>query len=210
MGIRTLASLGLMMTPFLGAHIFRGNMAVRAMSMSSSGGITQRASFGAGCFWGTEKFFDDDFGKKFPGTNIKGKVGYQGLTGKEAPNPGYREVCSGKTGHVEAYDFEFNGDELTYEELVKHFFKFHDPTTMNRQGNDRGTQYASVIFAYDTKQIEIAERVKAELQAAIDSKKFTSNYQEKTIKTAVVPATPFFAAESEHQQYLANNPFGYW
>lgn len=71
-----------------------------------------------------------------------------------APNPSYREVCSGTTGHVEVYDCEFDGNEETYEQLVRHFFMFHDPTTLNKQGNDRGTQYASVLYCYDQKQVD--------------------------------------------------------
>jgi len=70
-------------------------------------------------------------------------------------NPTYREVCTGKTGHVEVYDFEFEGDEKTFEDLCKHFYMWHDPTTMNRQGNDRGTQYASAVFCYDETQVRL-------------------------------------------------------
>jgi peptide-methionine (S)-S-oxide reductase len=92
------------------------------------------------------------------------------------PNPTYREVCTGRTGHVEVYDCTFEGDELTYEKLVRHFFAFHDPTTLNRQGNDRGTQYASVIFCYDDVQKQIATKVKNELQELV-SKGKVSNYQ---------------------------------
>jgi peptide-methionine (S)-S-oxide reductase len=103
---------------------------------------------------------------------------HQGFMGPvtSKPNPTYREVCSGMTGHVEVYDCEFDGEEKTYEKLVRHFFSFHDPTTMNQQGNDKGTQYASVIFCYDQKQTEIASRVKAELQELLTKRK-VRNYQ---------------------------------
>jgi peptide-methionine (S)-S-oxide reductase len=186
----------------LGRGLFTG---ARAMSMSMSG----KATFGAGCYWGTEKFFKEDFGTKLvPSSKIKGLVGFMGTTGKEKENPSYREVCSGQTGHVEVYDFTFEGDETTYEALVKHFFAFHDPTTPNRQGNDVGTQYASVIFYYDDKQKEIAERVKAELNDAVKSGK-VKNYQQKEVSTAIVKAQKFYAAEAEHQEYLAKQPWGY-
>lgn len=81
-----------------------------------------------------------------------GAVGFMGPTTSKA-NPSYREVCSGSTGHVEVYDVEFDGKEDTYEQLVRHFFSFHDPTTLNAQGNDRGTQYASVLYCYDDIQV---------------------------------------------------------
>ena len=136
------------------------------MSMSSN--ISEKATFGAGCYWGTEKYFKEDFGKKkFPTSAIEGKVGFMGLTGKEKPDPSYRDVCSGTTGHVEVYDFTFKGDATTYEELCKHFFSFHDPTTLNRQGNDVGTQYGSVIFYHDDAQKDIAEKVLAILTLAL-------------------------------------------
>ena len=167
------------------------------------------ACFGAGCYWGTEKFFKLDFGQKlFPGTNIKGKVGFMGTTGKEKENPTYREVCSGTTGHVEVYDFSYEGDETTYEELCKYFFSFHDPTTLNRQGNDVGTQYASIIFYYNEKQKEIAEKVVKDVQSALDAGKIT-NYQSPKVATAIVPAQKFYAAEAEHQEYLEKQPWGY-
>ncbi len=125
------------------------------MSFAIATALTKgRACFGAGCFWGTEKFFAD-FGKTFPnsGVIINGKVGYMGP--KHArENPDYDSVCTGKTGHVEVYNFEFMGNTDTYRNLVKHFFMFHDPTTANRQGNDVGTQYASVIFCYGAEQVQ--------------------------------------------------------
>lgn len=81
-----------------------------------------------------------------------GAVGFMGPPSSGA-NPSYRDVCSGTTGHVEVYDCEFDGNEETYEQLVRHFFMFHDPTTLNKQGNDKGTQYASVLYCYDQKQV---------------------------------------------------------
>ena len=171
--------------------------------------LSQQACFGAGCYWGTEKFFKVDFSDKlFPGTDIVGKVGFMGTTGNEKENPTYREVCSGTTGHVEVFDFSYKGDEKTFEELVRFFFAFHDPTTLNRQGNDVGTQYASIIYYYDDKQKEIATKVKTELQAALDAGKI-KNFQDKKVATAIVPALKFYAAEAEHQAYLEKQPWGY-
>ena len=118
-------------------------------------------------------------------------------------------VCGGKTGHVEVYDLTFDGKDETYENMVKHFFSFHDPTTVDRQGNDRGTQYASAIFCYDNKQKEIASKVIGELQAAIDKSNINCGYQSNKVITAIRDAEPFYPAQDDHQQYLANNPSGY-
>lgn len=128
------------------------------------------------------------------------------LTAK--PNPSYREVCSGNSGHVEVYDFEFKGNEDTYKKFVQYFFQFHDPTTLNAQGNDRGTQYASVIYCYDEKQFEIATQVKNELQELIAKNKI-SQYSQKTVSTDIRYATIFYPAHEEHQEYLMKNPGGY-
>lgn len=123
-------------------------------------------------------------------------------------NPSYRDVCTGRTSHVEVYDLEYEGDETSYRKLVEFFFSFHDPTTMNRQGNDRGSQYASAIFYYDDKQKEIATEVKDRLQLAVDSGKVKA-YAERKVTTAIIPATIFYPAMEEHQEYLAKNPYGY-
>jgi peptide-methionine (S)-S-oxide reductase len=125
-------------------------------------------------------------------------------------NPSYKEVCSGATGHVEVYDFEFSGGEEIFEELVKFFFQFHDPTTFNKQGNDSGTQYASVIYCYDVKQMNIASRVKDELQQLLDEGKISEKvYSGKRITTSIRRATQFYPAHEEHQEYLMKNPNGY-
>ena len=108
--------------------------------------ITGRVAFGAGCYWGTEKFLRHNFATKtsVPGRIEHGQVGFLGP--KTAPtNPSYQDVCTGTTGHVEVYDLEFQGGEAYFEAMVRFFFQFHDPTTMNKQGNDAGTQYASVV-----------------------------------------------------------------
>lgn len=161
---------------------------------------------GAGCYWGTEKFFIKDFNKLYPNSILDGAVGFMGPTTAKA-NPTYREVCSGQTGHVEVYDCEFTGGDATYEKLVRHFYMFHDPTTLNRQGNDVGTQYASVIFCYDANQEAIAKRVTAELQALVNAGKV--KYSGRTVSTDIRTATKFYKAQQDHQAYLQNNPFGY-
>ena len=172
--------------------------------------ISSQACFGAGCYWGTEKFFFHMFGTKTDqgGSILKGKVGFMGP--KDAPaNPTYKEVCSGYTGHVEVYNCEYTGGADYYEKLVRFFFQFHDPTTHRRQGNDVGSQYASVIYCYDTAQSAIANKVKDELQALLDKGELSYAYQERKIMTEIRDATTFYPAHTEHQDYLSVNPGGY-
>lgn len=128
--------------------------------------------------------------------------------GGENANPSYREVCGGRTGHVEVYDLTFDGTEDTFEKLVKFFFSFHDPTTMNRQGNDAGTQYASAIFCYDNRQKEIAKNVINDLAKLVAQGK-VPKYMESKISTAVRDASVFYPAMEEHQRYLEKQPWGY-
>mmetsp|Transcript_24336 Transcript_24336/g.44023 ORF Transcript_24336/g.44023 Transcript_24336/m.44023 type:complete len:146 (+) Transcript_24336:250-687(+) len=122
-------------------------------------------------------------------------------------NPTYRQVCSGSTGHVEVLEVELNDPENHFEELCRFFFMFHDPTTLNRQGNDVGTQYASYIFCGDEEQIRIANNVKGELQAAVDAGKV--KYASNKVETQIGPMTTFYPAHEEHQEYLMKNPNGY-
>lgn len=173
-----------------------------------SSGDVEKACFGAGCYWGTEKYFKYNFTKKFPQFGIvNGEVGFMGPSDAPA-NPTYREVCSGSTGHVEVFNFEYTGGDLCYEQLVRYFFQFHDPTTFNRQGNDKGTQYASVIYCYTDKQLEIANRIKAELQQYIDARQIRC-FKEYNVSTDIRMSTIFYPAHAEHQDYLAINPNGY-
>lgn len=173
-------------------------------------GPVERACFGAGCYWGTEKYIRHNFQKKFPklGNIMKGAVGFMGPENAPA-NPTYRQVCNGDTGHVEVYDFEFSGGPAYYEELVKFFFQFHDPTTFNRQGNDRGSQYASVIYCYSDQQVEIATKVKNELQDLLNKRKLVKVYETSIVKTEIRRSTKFYPAHEEHQDYLTINPNGY-
>ncbi len=170
--------------------------------------ISNKACFGAGCYWGTEKYFFHDFNKRNNNGKINnGQVGFMGP--ESAPvNPNYKDVCSGSTGHVEVYNLEFTGGADFYEALVRFFFQFHDPTTFNKQGNDKGTQYASVIYCYDKAQFDIAHKVRDELQELIDERKITC-FTEKKVNSDIRMSTIFYPAHSEHQDYLANNPNGY-
>jgi len=167
-----------------------------------------RVCFGAGCYWGTEKFFKYHFVKRNRrGRIIDGLVGFMGPT--DAPdNPTYKEVCSGYTGHVEVYEMQFSGGLSYFEDLVRFFFQFHDPTTKKRQGNDVGTQYTSVVYCYTQAQFDIATRVRNELQQLLDEGKLNC-YENKTVHTDVRMATKFYPAHKEHQDYLTNNPNGY-
>ncbi len=145
----------------------------------------EKATFGAGCFWGVEETF-----RKTPGV-IDTKVGYTGGTLK---NPTYKDVCSDTTGHAEAVEVTFDPKKVSYDKLLKIFWENHNPTTMNRQGPDVGTQYRSVIFYHDDEQKKEAEQSKDELGK---SGKFHN-----PVVTQIVPATEFYVAEEYHQRYL--------
>jgi peptide-methionine (S)-S-oxide reductase len=144
-----------------------------------------KATFAAGCFWGVEDAF----------RQVKGvtsaTVGYTGGTTK---NPSYKDVCTGKTGHAEAVDVEFNPNEVSYNELLAVFFQSHDPTQLNRQGPDYGTQYRSAIFYHDAEQEAAALEAKAALEKA--------GVFKRPIVTQIAPATEFFRAEEYHQKYF--------
>jgi methionine-S-sulfoxide reductase len=142
----------------------------------------QQAIFAAGCFWGVQYYFD-----QVPGVHST-VVGY---TGGTTENPTYEEVCSHKTGHAEALLIEFDADVVHYETLLKHFFRLHDPTQLNRQGLDVGDNYRSAIFYIDDAQKVSAEKILAEAQ---------TNFKNKIV-TQIVPAGPFYQAESYHQKY---------
>lgn len=174
--------------------------------------IASTLALGAGCYWGTEKYIVKDFQKKHPGCIANAKVGFMNPDPNGMKNPSYRQVCSGSTGHVEVLNIELTKKASStpeiFEEMMRFFYSFHDPTTLNRQGNDRGTQYGSVVFCSSDEQKTIAEAVKAELQGHIDSKAIKT-YQNKKVETQIVDYTTFFEAHDEHQEYLAKNPSGY-
>lgn len=146
------------------------------------------ATFGSGCFWCTEAVFQ----------RLKGveKV-VSGYSGGKIKNPTYREVCSGLTGHAEVIQITYNPQEISYSELLEVFWKTHDPTTLNRQGNDIGTQYRSVVFFHDEEQKQLAEHYKLELEKA--------GIFSSPIVTEISPATQFYEAEDYHQNYYNQN-----
>jgi peptide-methionine (S)-S-oxide reductase len=152
------------------------------------------AEFALGCFWGEEKLF-----WQVPGVWVTA-VGYQG---GYTPNPTYREVCTGKTGHAESVRVVFDPTKVTYDELLRRFWEAHDPTQGMRQGNDVGTQYRSAIFVHGEKQRAAAEASRAMYQERLSAAGFGE------IATEIVEAPQFFFAEDYHQQYLAKNPSGY-
>jgi peptide-methionine (S)-S-oxide reductase len=154
----------------------------------------ERAMFGLGCFWGAEKAF-----WKLPGV-YSTAVGY---AGGAVPDPGYRQVCTGRTGHAEVVLVLFDPAKISYEELLRVFWEAHDPTQGNRQGNDVGTQYRSAIYAYDDAQRVAAERSKSIYQQAL------ARARRGPVTTEIREAPPFYYAEDYHQQYLAKNPDGY-
>jgi len=172
----------------------------RAMSTSLS--PSHVATFAAGCFWGVEHIFL----KQWPIKENKGilntSVGYTGGDTK-ITNPTYHQVCSGNTNHAEALRIEFDPTKVTYDELVEYFYRTHDPTTLNSQGADRGTQYRSTIFFHTPEQEAIARRVTQEVQ----EKHFTP--KGKKIVTTIETGGPWYDAEDYHQEYLFNNPTGY-
>jgi peptide-methionine (S)-S-oxide reductase len=145
----------------------------------------ETATFAAGCFWGSQSTFD-----RVPGV-IHTRVGY---TGGSTTNPSYEDVCTDLTGHAESVDIQFDPKKVTYQQLLNVFFDNHDPTTMNQQGPDFGTQYRSVIFYHSPEQKALAEAEKARRDA---SGEYTG-----PIVTQIVPAGPFYAAEDYHQFYF--------
>jgi len=151
--------------------------------------------FGMGCFWGVERKF-----WSLEGVYITA-VGY---SGGFTPNATYKEVCSGMTAHNEVVLVVFDPKVISYETILKHFWENHDPTQMNKQGNDIGTQYRSGIYVYSDEQKVVAEETKTQYQEALQKSGIS-----RTIATEIVDASEFYFAEEYHQQYLAKNPAGY-
>jgi peptide-methionine (S)-S-oxide reductase len=154
--------------------------------MAGSGNELKTATFGAGCFWGVEAAF-----RKVPGVTTTAA----GYMGGHTKNPTYDQVCSGRTGHAEVVQVTYDPAQVTYDRLLFVFWSIHDPTQLNRQGPDVGSNYRSVIFYHDAEQAEIARRSKEELQV---SGRFGSG----RIVTVIQPATEFWRAEEYHQQYF--------
>ena len=147
---------------------------------------TENATFGAGCFWGVEAAL-----AAIPGVTATA-VGYEGGT---LDRPSYRDVCTDQTGHAEVVELEFDPEKISYGELLDHFFELHDPTTLNRQGPDWGTQYRSVIFFHSPEQEEAA-------RSKIEALTAEGRYKPKRIVTKIEPAQAFWRAEEYHQRYL--------
>lgn len=152
-------------------------------------GKTEIATFGGGCFWCVEAVFE----------NMKGvKDVVSGYEGGRLKNPNYKQVCTGRTGHAEVCQIVFDPEEVSFDELLEVFWKTHDPTTLNRQGADVGTQYRSVVFYHNEEQKKIAESYKEKLDKS-------GAYRNKIV-TEISKTSKFYRAEDYHQDYYANNP----
>lgn len=148
----------------------------------------EKATFGSGCFWCTEAMF-----QRLKGVyNVK-----SGYTGGHTDSPTYEEVCSGTTGHAEVIQFDYDPEVISYDELLEVFWKTHDPTTLNRQGNDVGTQYRSAVFYHNDEQKELAEKYKSTLDK--------EGIWKDPIVTEVSPLTIFYPAETKHDDYFNQN-----
>ncbi len=158
-------------------------------NVQSTSSRKEVTTLGGGCFWCLEAVFDDLEG-------VKDVV--SGYSGGTVPNPSYQQVCAGTTGHAEVVQITFDPNVLSYRELLEVFFSIHDPTTLNRQGADVGTQYRSAIFYHSPEQKRIAEQVLAEFRA--------TRLWDNPIVTEITPYKAFYAAEAYHQEYFRRNP----
>lgn len=149
----------------------------------------QHATFGSGCFWCGQAFFQQLVGVQ------QVVVGY---AGGQKPHPTYEDVCGGQSGYAEVFQVSFDPQVITYRQLVEIFFATHNPTTLNQQGHDVGEQYRSVIFTHDNDQHQIAEMVRDQLT--------TEHLFDQPIVTAIQPLTNFYPAEDYHQDYYTKNP----
>jgi peptide-methionine (S)-S-oxide reductase len=157
--------------------------------MPKSSEELQLATFGSGCFWCTEAFF----------LKVNGVESVtSGYSGGKVKNPTYREVCTGSTGHAEVIQLTYDPKKVSFDELLEVFWNTHDPTTLNRQGADEGTQYRSVVFYHSEEQKKLAEEYKKQLEA--------SRVYKSPIVTEITPITVFYKAEDYHQDYYALNP----
>lgn len=161
---------------------------ITTMETNTSEDNIELATFGAGCFWCVEAVF-----QRLEGV-IKVESGY---SGGQIKNPTYREVCSGLTGHAEVCQITYDKTKIGFKDLLEVFWKTHDPTTLNRQGNDSGTQYRSVIFYHNNEQKELAEKYKNELNK--------SGAWDEPVITEIAPYTSFYKAEDYHQNYFNQN-----
>ncbi|EYE98040.1 peptide-methionine-S-sulfoxide reductase [Aspergillus ruber CBS 135680] len=157
--------------------------------------MSEKATVAAGCFWGVEHLFRKEFG------NGKGlldaRVGY---SGGNTSSPTYRAVCSGNTGHAEALQVTFDPSIVSYRQLLEFFYRMHDPTTLNRQGPDVGTQYRSVVFTHSEEQNKLAHDI---------TDKVGKEWYKQSLSTQIIEAGEWWDAEDYHQLYLKKNPSGY-
>ncbi len=164
------------------------NQQTTAKPMDTNSSALQKATFGGGCFWCTEAFFLD----------LKGVTKVEsGYSGGKVKNPSYREVCTGTTGHAEVIQITYDPAVVSYSDLLEVFWNTHDPTTLNKQGADEGTQYRSAVFYHDEEQKKTAEAYKKQLE--------TSHVYSRPIVTEITPLTNFYVAEDYHQNYFALN-----
>jgi peptide methionine sulfoxide reductase msrA/msrB len=184
---------GALLEPFVKAGLVKpAPAAAPAAPVAKAAEHRETATLAGGCFWGVQEIL-----RAIPGV-IKTTVGYSGGT---VPNPTYQQVCTGKTGHAEAVEIVFDPEKLSYEQVLGYFFRLHDPTTLNRQHNDVGTQYRSAIFYHSEAQQRTAERVKEQVNK--------SGKWKRPIMTEITRFTAFYPAEEYHQDYLQKNPNGY-
>ncbi|MDE3235587.1 MAG: peptide-methionine (S)-S-oxide reductase MsrA [Bacteroidota bacterium] len=188
---KILLSSMLMITTFISCaqHSTKENNTHMSNETIPAGVTTDTATFGEGCFWCTEAFFE-----RLNGV-LKVTSGYGG---GHVENPTYEEVCDKNTGHVELAQIIYDPSKISFDELLEVFWKTHDPTTIDRQGNDMGPQYRSVIFYHNDEQKQKAEKYKAELDK--------SGAWDKPIVTAIEPFKNFYPAENYHQNFYNNNP----
>jgi len=165
----------------------QGKLAVKSDDKNEAKG--ELATFGAGCFWCVEAVFEE----------LEGVLSVDsGYTGGKVANPTYQQVCSGTTGHAEVCQVRFDPNKISYDELLEVFWQTHDPTTLNRQGADAGTQYRSVIFFHNDKQKELAEKYKKELDKS-------GAFKDRVV-TEISPAEKYYSAEEDHQNFFSLNP----
>ena len=186
------AGYGKYLAPFVQAGLIKAGAGAAGAGKAATTAKGETAMLAGGCFWGMEEIL-----RKIPGVN-ETTVGYTGGTVK---NPTYEQVCSGETGHAEGIRVVFDPARLSYEQLLGYFFRMHNPTTLNQQHNDVGTQYRSAIFYTSEEQKQTAERVKAQLDK--------SGKWRRPVVTEIVRAAEFYPGESYHQKYLVKNPDGY-
>ena len=183
---------GAYLEPFVKAGLVKASVGPAASGNTAPTKQRETAVLAGGCFWGME-----DILRKIPGV-LETTVGYSGGT---LPHPSYEQICTGRTGHAEAIQVVFDPAKLSFEALLGYFFRMHDPTTLNRQHNDIGTQYRSAIFYASDNQRQAAERVKSQMDK--------SGRWKRPVVTEITQATEFYSAEDYHQDYLVKHPGGY-